>query len=450
MPKRIDEERLKPGLCLPGNLQNHIGQVLLPAGACLKEHDLPRLRAHAANGLFGDRNWPDEFTRASSRDDASPDLGQAAPPGTTAHADSLITSNFLQKIHDQRSRPNRFSSRPSKTTTSATATDANPLQDRLIHEILKTRPFQPLTADRRPRLDWPILQAEVDRGRLAYAGALRALGSIYADLAALKPLNLIALRNVVIEFLDAVMLDFDWLPTLLSRLKPATEDYLPEHALKVSLLSMAVAAQLGLGRRHILEVALGALLHDAGMLRVPMAVRLAPRPLTDLEQRTVHTHPDHTIQMIENMVELSDAVRLAAWQVHERGDTTGYPRRFPQTRIHPYARIVAVADTYIAMTSSRPYRPAYRPFQAAETILRDSRQKHFDINVVRALLDCLSLFPVGSIIELNDGSVARVIRANTGQPTRPIVELTSKPDRFGESFIDLTADAQRRIVRAIQ
>ncbi|NLX14204.1 MAG: HD-GYP domain-containing protein [Phycisphaerales bacterium] len=451
MPKRIDEDRLESGMCLPGALRNHAGQVLLPAGVYLKEYDLPRLRAYAVNGLFGDRDWPDEYTHAPTEDGATPYAARRNPTRSPLDADSLITSNFLHGIHDQRSFARRLAS-PARGTPNnpAASKGPDPLQERLIPEILKTRPFQPLKADRRPRVDSQSLQAEVERGLRAYSRALCALRNIYSDLVALKPVSLITLRNVVIEFLDAVMLDFDWLPNLLSRPKPAEEDYLPEQALKVSLLSMAVAAQLGLSRRAILEVALGALLHDAGMSRVPPTIRLAPRTLTDLEWRMIHAHPDHTIQLLENITELSDAARLVAWQTHERGDTTGYPRHLPQTRIHPYARIVAVADTYAAMISPRPYRPARSPYQAAEILLRDSRNKYFDIIVVRALLDCISLFPVGSVIELDDGRTARVVRANTGLPTRPIIALMDARNRPEGSLIDLAAEIQRRVIRVIQ
>ncbi len=443
MPKRIDEERLEPGLRLPGDLRNHVGQVLLPAGACLKEHDLPRLRAHAVNGLFGDRDWPDEYTYEFPRAGIpahSTRRGRAQP---ALDPNSLITSSVLQNIHEQRALPRRIASSSGSMPGGVEFSGPGQLHDRLIYEILKTRPFQPLKADRRPRIARPSLQAEVDRGLRTYAEALRALRGIYAELAARQSVSLIAPRNVVIEFLDVIMLDFDWLPTLLSRIQPATEDYLSTQALNAALLSMAIAAQLGLSRRHILETAIGALLHDAGMLRGPMAIRLAPRPLTEHEWRTVHAHPDHSVQMVGDIGELSDVARIIAWQTHERGDATGYPRQLPQTRIHAYARIVAVADTYVAMISPRPYRPAYQPYQAAETILRDSRQKHFDITVVRALLDCISLFPVGSMIELDDGSVARVIRANTGQPTRPIIEIADRP-------VDLTVESHRRVVRVLQ
>lgn len=451
MPKRIDADRLEPGLRLPGALRNHAGQVLLPAGVCLKEHDLPRLRAHAVNGLFGGRDWPDDYAHTPPEDDITPQAARRSPARPATDADSLVTSGVLQRIHDQRSFGRRLSFSSGNTPAGqAAAGGPGSLHDRLIPEILKTRPFQPLKAERRPHVDEPGLQAEVDRGLRAYPGAVSALRDIYTALAARKPVSLIALRNVVIEYLDAVMLDFDWLPTLLSRPRPAIKDYLTEQALNVSLLSMAVAAQLGLSRRAILEVALGALLHDAGILRVPPNILLAPRPLTDLEWRTVRAHPDHTVQLLENIGELSDAARLAAWQAHERGDATGYPRRLPRTRIHPYARIVAVADTYAAMISPRPYRPAHRPFRAAETLLQDSRKKHFDIVVVRALLDCFSLFPVGSMIELDDGRVARVSRANTGHPTRPVVEIADMQNRSVGPTIDLAVETRRRVLRVIQ
>jgi len=100
------------------------------------------------------------------------------------------------------------------------------------------------------------------------------------------------------------------------------------------------------------------------------------------------------------------------------------------------------------MTRPRPYRPAQTPYEATRAILIDGSVQKFDQTLVRAFLDAVSLFPIGSVVELNTGTRARVIRANADHHTRPIVErLDDRGQPLGQ-IIDLSSESDVKVVRA--
>jgi HD-GYP domain-containing protein (c-di-GMP phosphodiesterase class II) len=290
---------------------------------------------------------------------------------------------------------------------------------------------------------------EVARGLEQHAVACRALNGVCEQLNSGRKCSVIEIRNVIIEFVDMILLDFDWFPTVLS-LQKISEDCLSQHMLNVSLLSMAIAAQLGMSRRQLLDVAMGGLLHDLGMQQVPRSIRLVPRPLTADERTQIQDHPARTLEALDPIERLPDAARFVAYQAHERMDGLGYPRQKPAALIHPYAKIVAVADVYVAMISPRPYRTPYLPYEAVRSILHDGGKNKFDRTVLRALLDCVSLTPTGSPVELSDHTRARVIRANTGQHTRPVIEIMDEAGKSTGRILDLLHQVDLKIAFALR
>jgi len=217
----------------------------------------------------------------------------------------------------------------------------------------------------------------------------------------------------------------------------------------VALISMAIGSHLGLDRERIMEIGLGGLLHDIGMLRVPSSIRQAPRELTEREWREIHRHPLHTLDMLADLRGLPQTVRFISYQAHERFNGSGYPRHRSGRQLHEYAKIVSLSDMYTAMTSKRPFRPAMPPYIAARTILTDGAAGKFDRAAVRAFLDTLSLFPIGSRVRLSDKSTARVLRANPGLHTCPVVEELAEDGLPTGRLIDLSYEDAPRVIQAI-
>jgi HD-GYP domain-containing protein (c-di-GMP phosphodiesterase class II) len=215
----------------------------------------------------------------------------------------------------------------------------------------------------------------------------------------------------------------------LSSLRPDS-DYLVTHCLAVAALAIAAGSVRGHNRRLVLELAHAALCHDLGMLRVPEEIRRRAGPLAPAELLEVRRHPLHSLVMLQRLAgsrgALPFSVPVVAYQAHEREDGSGYPRGRRGRFIHEFAKIVAVCDVYQALASPRPWRAALLPYQAMEQIVRMGGRRELDPQAVRALLGCLSLFPVGSWVELADGSRGRVVAPGGRDCARPVVSLLER------------------------
>jgi HD-GYP domain-containing protein (c-di-GMP phosphodiesterase class II) len=209
--------------------------------------------------------------------------------------------------------------------------------------------------------------------------------------------------------------------TLAALLARPGDSSLPEHASKMSLLGMAMAIEMGFDRENVRTIGIAGLISDLGMLDVDPEILSAQRRLTSSERLDVQKHCVRSANLAERMNRLPPVVAMTVYQVHERPDGSGYPRGKALTFIHPFARILHVADAYAAMTSARPDRPRMMAYEVAKNLLQQAHQRRVDADVVRALLACLSLFPIGSYVALDDGSVCRVLRASGAEFTKPVV-----------------------------
>lgn len=373
-------------------------------------------------------------------------------------AESRITERFLQLLHDRGITQLRLGT-PQRTPATPVPTvgpdsdDAEllstalsrTLDERLAGELLEPIVYRPVLPWRRPRLSINDLKSQATQGVQKHVATGAAVADLCETVRVGERTTPEAVRQSIANFVAMAAIDFDLLPLVVAMKRPRNE-YLFDHCVNVSLLSMSMAAHLGVDRERIMEIGLGGLLQDIGMLRVPESIRLATRPLTDSERLEIHRHPLHTLDMLANLRGIPQIVKLLAYQVHERLDGKGYPRGRFGAQIHEYAKIVAIADTYAALTHNRPHRPALTPYQAAKKVLKDGASDKFDRRLVRAFLDTVSLFPIGSQVGLSDGSSARVLRANPGLHTRPVVEQLSPDGSPTGIIIDLSSEEAGTVI----
>lgn len=184
------------------------------------------------------------------------------------------------------------------------------------------------------------------------------------------------------------------------------------------------------------------MVHDAGMLHVDEKLYNSPDVLDPIAFLDITKHVVISTDLLfKKMERVPVGVRMVVYQMHERCDGSGYPRGWTAERIHPLAKISAVADAYVALVSPRPHRHAMLPYFAMEKMLEDVKTGLYDPTVVRALLHTISLFPIGSYCELNDGRVAKVFRSNGLAYDQPIVEAWQRPNLSVEPMVvDLTEE----------
>jgi HD-GYP domain-containing protein (c-di-GMP phosphodiesterase class II) len=175
----------------------------------------------------------------------------------------------------------------------------------------------------------------------------------------------------------------------------AKDPYTHGHSFRVAKYSMAIAKKLNFSDDQISEIEVAGYMHDIGKIGVLDAILRKAGKLTDNEYSEMKKHPGITWRILEP-IHLPENIILAAAQHHERLDGSGYPFGLSGDEIHPFAKIIAVADVFDALTSERVYRPAM-PIEKALTILCEGKGKEFDSEVVMALVEA---FKDGLIIQL--------------------------------------------------
>lgn len=207
------------------------------------------------------------------------------------------------------------------------------------------------------------------------------------------------------------------------------------HSLGITVLSVAIGKQLRISREGLRELALAAMLHDIGDTRVPDDILNKPAKLSTDEFSVVQTHTTKGFELATQMGSLSENIKNGILYHHERYDGSGYPKGLKGKSIPFFARIIAVADVYSALTSSRPYRGAYQAAEAIEYIMGNAGRQ-FDSGVVKAFLKVVSPYPIGSCIKLSSGEKAVVAEQHAENPLRPVIFLMDDPT----AMIDLYKD----------
>ena len=204
------------------------------------------------------------------------------------------------------------------------------------------------------------------------------------------------------------------------------DDYTFAHSVNVSSFSILVGLSIGLNSLALQEMGVGALMHDLGKILIPHEVLNKPGKLSDEEYDKVKLHAFDGFNILrhQGIGLLSSHIAL---QHHERVDGSGYPRGLVGENIHPYARIVAVADVYDNMTSDRIYRPRFLPHDAAEWLVAQGG-KLFDRDVVRMFLQRVAFYPIGTLVKLSTGMIGVVVDINQPMTTRPIVRVLYETD----------------------
>jgi HD-GYP domain-containing protein (c-di-GMP phosphodiesterase class II) len=240
-----------------------------------------------------------------------------------------------------------------------------------------------------------------------------------------SPIDIGEIRDIIIPLFDRFVHNRKELLTLY---RYATkEDYLYHHAVSVGLLSGFLAKQLDYSKGDCYQIVLAGILSDCGMAKVDQRILAKKSALTTSEYEEVKRHTVFGYRMVQKITSLKEGVKLAVLQHHERNDGTGYPFGIRDRQIHPYSKIVAVADVYHAMTSERLYRRKQSPFKALEKI----QVEHFgklSMEAIQILLDSLINFHIGTVVKLSNGEMAEIVFMQREAPTRPIVKIVDKDE----------------------
>lgn len=197
------------------------------------------------------------------------------------------------------------------------------------------------------------------------------------------------------------------------------DTYTFAHSVNVAILSAMLGIHLGLPEEELLLIIRGAMLHDIGKVVVPGEILNKAGRLTDNEMAVIRLHPvAGSRRIIESGIPDAPILAKMAAQHHEHMSGKGYPNRLMENDIHPYAKIVMLADVYDALTANRPYKQPYRP-HVAHRIMTTCSVGQFDEVLLGKFFNTVALYPVGTVMKTNYGYaiVREVAFSKSATPT---------------------------------
>jgi HD-GYP domain-containing protein (c-di-GMP phosphodiesterase class II) len=209
-------------------------------------------------------------------------------------------------------------------------------------------------------------------------------------------------------------------------------EYLLHNSITVSLTSYQLAKWHGFQQKDLVPIALAGLLHDIGNARVDEALLEKKSQLMSAELEEMRKHTVIGYNILKPVPAINEGVKFAALQHHEREDGSGYPLAVKGDKIHPYAKVVAIADIFHAMTSNRHHKKAQSPYLVLEELQKESFGK-LEPMMVQTLINRVTSFSNGMVVKLSDDRVGEIVFSDRSNPTRPWVNVKG-------TIVNLTVD----------
>jgi len=232
-----------------------------------------------------------------------------------------------------------------------------------------------------------------------------------------EPLNMEALSALATGIAEAVKKNDQLLIQAMSGLEGPP---LITNLVNVGILATKVGAGLGYHGKELERLTFAGLLHDIGLFAVPQSLITKSGRLTMEERALIERHPELGYQTIQKAGEKYDWLAQVVSQAHERWNGQGYPKKLKGREVSEFAQIIGVVDIFDALVSPRGYRRRFFPHEAVRELLAVERTA-FPREIVKALVQQLSAYPLGTSVRLSTGEVGSVMRINMRYPLRPVV-----------------------------
>lgn len=291
------------------------------------------------------------------------------------------------------------------------------------------------STDARPDTDGPppgeageqvAVEDELVDAMPVHANAQASIEQLILDVhQSLRP-DMERVRSSVEDMMGSVTRNPDAL-LWLTRLK-RTDQYAYDHALDSAVLLMVFARAMGMEAAEMTRLGMVGLMQDIGKVKLPPRLLKKTGVVTPIEREIFRTHVDYSLAILKDADETDPELLSIVARHHERYDGSGYPAALRGEEIGLYGQMAGIVDCYSAMTRERPWGDALNPQEALEEInkLRDT---WFGQDVVDAFIQCVGLYPVGTLVELNTDEVGVVIGQNRVRRLKPRVLLLLGPDK---------------------
>ncbi|MDR9829052.1 HD-GYP domain-containing protein [Vibrio sp. FNV 38] len=263
-----------------------------------------------------------------------------------------------------------------------------------------------------------------------------------------QPLDVSDIEVWADELIEVALVDSDALHCV-SALR-SKDTYLLEHSVNVACLLVTFGKYLNMDSEMLKSLAIGGIIHDVGKVKVDDDVLHKPSKLTPEEFEHMKMHQVYAQEIIHGVRGLNKVSRDVCLMHHEKIDGTGYPNGLRGAQLPTVGRMSSIVDIYDALTADRCYKSGMSSAEAFKIILTLTPNQ-LDRELVYKFINCIGMYPVGSLVELSDGRVGIVWISNQSEPLKPTVKCfySNKYQRYTEvSYVDLKSSAHK-IIKAV-
>ncbi|MGL1935621.1 MAG: hypothetical protein OCD01_11390 [Fibrobacterales bacterium] len=277
---------------------------------------------------------------------------------------------------------------------------------------------------------------------------------IYQDILSCTLTTTDPVAEIVENYIELLTSDMDIMLNLLNYQHPPYKDHVYSHAIKKMIMSLTIGTGANLSRGELAEVGLAAFLSDIGLCSINNSMRNSKRKFDKDDNQNIRKHPIFAANVVRSLTGTYDSTNSAIYQAHERENGTGYPKNKKAADIHPFAKIIAIADVYCALISHRPHRKALPQFDGVKTVINMNKLGLFEPQLVNAFFMYTPLFPIGSVVKLTNNMYAKVVSSNAKSITHPMLRTLSNSIgkaviERGYEMVDLAKSPSIRVTHSV-
>ena len=281
-----------------------------------------------------------------------------------------------------------------------------------------------------------------------YREFIKYVKNLFTNIILKKDINFNQIATRIRELCDVIRENRRNLLRVMKNDDSEGQNYLASHSVKSTAIAVIIGTYIKLPPHRLLELGVAALLHEAGMIQFPPQIFLSNQPLNNEDRKLILSHPIIGYNMLKNL-HFPLVVNLAALEHHERENGTGYPQKLTGEKISLYAKIIAVACSYEALTNERPHKDAKDGYSGMLDLLKNEG-KQYDDTVVKALVFSLSIYPIGLYVLLSNGKKGQVVDVNPENPKYPMVQVFGEINPDGKNKVIETSQDGISIARPLQ
>ena len=258
--------------------------------------------------------------------------------------------------------------------------------------------------------------------------------NIMVDIGNNKNIDLPSLKKAINPMVNSIIRNPDAF-TWLTRIKHK-DNYTYNHLVSTSVWAVAFGRHLGLPKKDLQSLALGALLFDIGKMRLPEKLINSTKRFNQYEFKLIKTHVEHSIDIVKSINGIGDDVIEMVKTHHERHNGGGYPAGLSKNEIPIFGKIAGIVDCYDAIISERSFITALSPHDAVKK-LYEWRNIDFQAELIEQFIQVVGIYPVGTIVELNDGRVGVIVAPHKVWRLRPKIMLLLDPNKEPYADFDI-------------